>query len=224
MAVVRDAFSDPLDQQASGVRTHIGAVTRMTVLPLARADVSQAATLAVQALGDDSRLAQLGQNFLTAFYRASLQHGDSIAARVVDGRGQPAGYALASADMHAFRRHMQPRIALHIARALLDQRRIHLLPKILRGLREPEPQPLIAAELLLLYVERTRQRGGAGRELLRCVEAAFSARGISRYRVAVRSQLGDAKAFYQAVGFVFEQEQPVLGEPMTYFVRTLAQK
>jgi ribosomal protein S18 acetylase RimI-like enzyme len=184
-------------------------------------DVAHAATLAVRTLADESRLAQLGVTFLSAFFRASLQHPDTIAVKAVSEAGQTVGYALASADTHAFRRHVQPRIALHMARALLNPRRIHLLSNMVLGLREAEPEPPVPSELLLLYVEPTSKRQGVGSKLLQSVETAFVARDIRRYRVAVRSQLGDARAFYQAVGFVFEQELPVLGEPMTYLVRAL---
>lgn len=191
------------------------------VSPLTNADVAHAATLAVRTLADESRLAQLGATFLEAFYRASLQHRDTIAAKAVDELGQSVGYVLTSADVHAFRRHVQPRIVRPMAQALVHPRRIRLVPNIVRGLRDAEPEPYIPAELLLLYVEPQQMRRGAGRALLNWLEPSFKERGIERYRVAVRSRLGEAKAFYQAVGFVFEQELPVLGEPMTYFVRTL---
>jgi len=217
MALAIDAHS-PGSTGPSGRSTGLAGVR---VSPLAAAEVASAATLAVRALADESRLAQLGEAFVHAFFRASLSQVDTCAARAVDAAGQTVGYALASADVHAFRRHVQPRIALRLVRALLNPGRIHLAPNFLRGLREAEPQPAIAAELLLLYVDPQHKREGVGRELLTWLESGFKARDIRRYRVAVRSQLGEAKAFYQAVGFVFEQELPTLGEPMTYFVREL---
>jgi ribosomal protein S18 acetylase RimI-like enzyme len=189
--------------------------------PLTGDDVGHAAALAVRTLANDSRLAQLGESFLRNLYRAALAQSDSLAAKAVNETGETVGYALASADVHAFRAFVQPRMTLPTARSLLNPRRLYLLPKIIRSLHEPEPQPHVPAELLLLYVEPGHKRRGAGRELLKWLHTAFGARGVPRYRVAVRSHLGDAKAFYQAVGFVFEQELSVLGEPMTYFVREL---
>jgi hypothetical protein len=44
---------------------------------------------------------------------------------------------------------------------------------------------------------------------------------VSRYRVAVRSHLAAARAFYGATGFEPEQELRVLGHPMTYLTKKI---
>jgi ribosomal protein S18 acetylase RimI-like enzyme len=86
---------------------------------------------------------------------------------------------------------------------------------------EAEPEPHVAAELLLLYVDQSRQRHGIGSALVTRLESALKQAGAAEYRVAVRKQLDGACAFYRASGFVFEQQRPVLGHPMAYFVRDL---
>jgi ribosomal protein S18 acetylase RimI-like enzyme len=108
-----------------------------------------------------------------------------------------------------------------VAQALLAPSRHKLIPGFLRGIVEPEPQPHMSAELLLLYVDEECQRQGSGRALVRELEADFVAQTVPAYRVAVRSHLERARAFYTASGFTFEQERMVLGEPMTYFIREL---
>ena len=52
---------------------------------------------------------------------------------------------------------------------------------------------------------------------------AFAAERVSCYRVAVRSHLTVARAFYLATGFQPEQELSVLGAPMTYLTKVVGE-
>ena len=86
---------------------------------------------------------------------------------------------------------------------------------------EKQPSPHVAGELILLFVAPDRLRRGVGSRLVGGLEEELQRRQVARYRVAVRSQLAEAQAFYRAAGFGFEQEARVLGEPMAYFLREL---
>jgi GNAT superfamily N-acetyltransferase len=90
---------------------------------------------------------------------------------------------------------------------------------MMNQLVEREPEPYIPAELLLLVVDGRVRRRGIGRQLLGALEDAFAREGVTRYRVAVRSHLASARAFYQSLDFAPEQELAVLGRPMTYLTK-----
>jgi GNAT superfamily N-acetyltransferase len=84
-----------------------------------------------------------------------------------------------------------------------------------------EPQPAISAELLLLVVDASVRRHQIGRRLVDALEEVFATEHVVLYRVAVRSHLTVARAFYLATGFVPEQELAVLGAPMTYLTKVV---
>ena len=79
----------------------------------------------------------------------------------------------------------------------------------------------ISGELLLLVVDPRVRRHHVGKGLVAQLERVFAEHGIDRYRVALRSQLEIARAFYLATGFVHEQELAVLGESMTYLTKAV---
>jgi len=190
------------------------------VEPMSAQDIPFAAEMAVRLL-PASLLAQLGLDFMAALYRAALDHPATVALKIVDPQARALGFCLASVDADGFQRSVRPRLLTATARALASPARMRLIPHLLRGLVDSEPEPLVPAELLLLYVDGTCQRQGSGRRLILQLEAELARRGVRQYRVAVRSQLASARAFYLAMGFRFEQERQVLGEPMTYFTREI---
>ncbi len=192
----------------------------VTIDELTHADIDAAAQMAVRLL-PASLLCQLGESFMRALYRTALRHSATVALRATGENGCATGFCLASSDSIALQQHLRSNLAIPTARALLAPSRLKLIPRFLQGLFDPEPQPHMCAELLLLYVDGQGQRKGSGRALIRQLEARFTCQSVPAYRVAVRSQLSGAKAFYIASGFTFEQERVVLGEPMTYFVREL---
>jgi ribosomal protein S18 acetylase RimI-like enzyme len=183
-------------------------------------DIPLAAEMAVRLL-PASVLTQLGGSFVKALYRAALAHPATIALKATDCGGTTIGFCLASSDTGALQHGLRRRLLASILRALLNPARFKLVPRFISSVLEDEPQPYVAAELLLLYVDDMCQRQGSGRAVVEQLETELRKRGVDRYRVAVRTQLTKAKAFYTATGFVFEQERLVLGEPMTYFVRDL---
>jgi GNAT superfamily N-acetyltransferase len=187
----------------------------------APADIPEAATMAARILSA-SLVVQLGPAFLQAFHRAALEQPTTIALGAFDAdSGQPLGFALATSDIHAFNARVRRRVLVPLALALLSPSRWPLMPKFAQSFFEAEPHPDIPAELLLLYVDSSAQRCGVGRGLLEQLDAALRSKGANRYRVAVRSHLEGARAFYDSTGFVLEQELLVLGEPMTYYTRAL---
>ncbi len=192
----------------------------LTVEPMLDSDIGLAAEMAVRLL-PASVLTQLGASFVKALYRAALEHPATVALKAIDSSGTTIGFCLASSDTSDLLRGLRRRLLFTTLRSLLSLVRLKLIPRFVSGIFEDEPRPHLAAELLLLYVDETCQRQGGGRALTGQLETAFRGRRVDRYRVAVRSQLTKAKAFYAATGFVFEQERLVLGEPMTYFVRPL---
>lgn len=168
-----------------------------------------------------SIVTELGPRFLTRFHSVALEHPASRAFVAVDDRGAVVGFALGSLDVHAFHAHVKPRVLVPMITALLSPSRIALTASLARMVFESEPEPHLPGELLLLTVDPRARRGGVGRALLQSLEGAFVQAGMWRYRVAVRSQLAEARAFYEALQFVHEQDRLVLGLPMAYLTKQL---
>jgi len=190
---------------------------QLRIRPMAARDIPAVVQLQVAFL-NGSIVTQLGPAFLTRFHAVALAHPASRGF-VAELDGMIAGFALGSLDVHAFNAHMKPRILCAMITALLAPSRISLAVSLVRMVFEGEPQPTIPAELLLLTVDPRARRGGVGRGLLGALERSFREQGVERYRVAVRSQLVEAKAFYEALRFEHEQDRTVLGLPMTYLTK-----
>lgn len=186
--------------------------------PMSPADIPVIVTLQTAFL-DGSIVTQLGPGFLTRFHAAALSHGSSRAFIAKGDNGSVVGFVLGSLDVHAFNGHVKPRVLGAMIRALLSVERVGLVASLARMIVEGEPQPTMPAELLLLVVDPGARRGGVGSGLIGALEGAFAERGVTRYRVAVRSQLAAARAFYEALGFDHEQERTVLGQPMVYLTK-----
>ena len=184
---------------------------------MAESDIDHVVALQ-SAFLEGSLVTEFGPGFLRRFHAGALSHAATRGFVAVDG-GAIAGFVLASLDVHGFNAHVKPRVLLPLAAALVDPRRWHLAASLLRAPFEPDPQPHIPGELLLLVVDARGRRRGIGRRLLSVLEGAFAKEGVSRYRVAVRSRLTVARAFYEALGFEHEQDLTVLGQPMTYLTK-----
>jgi len=163
----------------------------------------------------------LGPSFLSSFHHAALEHPSTRALVAVDPEGAVVGSLLGCTDVHTFNGHVKPRVLPSLLAALLSPRRWRYAPLFARSLFEAEPEPDIRAELLLLVVDASSRRQHIAERLVLTLEQAFEQDGIDRYRVAVRSQLAEAKAFYLATGFELEQELRILGGPMTYLVKVV---
>ena len=168
---------------------------------------------------NESILTQLGPAFLTQFHGAALEHEASRAFVARDAHDVMIGFALGSVDVQGFNRYVKPRVLAATIRSLLSPARLALVGSLARMLFEGEPHPPIPAEFLLLVVDPRARRRGVGGGLIRAVEETFATHGIHRYRVAVRSQLEAARAFYVALGFQHEQNRMVLGQPMVYLTK-----
>ena len=168
-----------------------------------------------------SIVTQLGPQFLTRFHTNALGIETSRSFVAEDDRQQLLGFAVGSVDVYEFNARMKPRSLVPTVLALLSPWRVGLAVRLVRMLAEGEPQPPMPAELLLLVVDPVARRRGVGRALLKALEAAFATHQIDRYRVAVRSQLASARAFYEALAFEHEQERTVLGQPMTYLTKQI---
>ena len=167
----------------------------------------------------NSAVTQLGIRFLIRFYRAALASERCEAFVACDAEGQVIGAALATVDVAQFNAYVTPRITLPLLASL--SRRWGLAVRFLRGCFEERTSPRVAAELLLLFVDGRRQRAGTGKRLVQAVEDAFIRCGVTEYRVAFRSEIRTAEAFYAANGFQHEEELTVLGRPMTYLRKQL---
>ena len=192
-----------------------------TVREMTAADIAAVVQLQLAFL-DGSIVTQLGTRFLTAFHQAALSHPSSRAFVAAEPDGVLAGFALASLDVAGFNGHVKRRVFAALVQALLTPRGLKLIWRFAQLLIESEPEPYMPAELLLLTVDPRYRRRGIGQKLLAAIEQAFARDGVSRYRVAVRSQLAVARAFYLATGFEPEQELLVLGQPMAYLTRRVA--
>lgn len=166
-----------------------------------------------------SVVTELGPGFLTRFHTVALQHEASYAFVAKDGASRIVGFALGSVDVHGFNQFMKPRVLAALVRSLIAPSRLALIASLARMTMEGEPQPPMPAELLLLVVDPNARRRGIGAGLLESLERAFSKHKVDRYRVAVRSHLEAARAFYLALRFEHEQDRRVLGRPMTYLTK-----
>jgi GNAT superfamily N-acetyltransferase len=189
------------------------------VRAMSRGDVADVVALQRTFL-HGSIVTALGDRFLTRLYVIALSHSSTRAFVVRSTRGVAAA-AVGTIDIDAFNRYVKRRVFFALVTSLLSPARFRLVPRFVRSLLEPEPLPHIAAELLLLVVDARERRQGIARTLLLAVESAFAHERVSLYRVAVRTELDVARQFYGALGFVAEQELPVLGRPMSYLTKRL---
>lgn len=188
------------------------------VSPMTAASVTPVVGLQ-SAFLEGSIVTQLGPGFLTRFHSAALDHDSSRAFVAFDDHDEVAGFALGTVDVGRFNAYMKPRVLPSMIRALLSPTRIVLSGSLVRMVLEGEPRPPIPAELLLLVVHPRSRRCGIGRSLLAALESAFAREGIGQYRVAARSRLAVARAFYEALAFEHEQDRTVLGQPMVYLTK-----
>jgi ribosomal protein S18 acetylase RimI-like enzyme len=168
-----------------------------------------------------SIVTQLGSRFLSRFHAVALSHPATVALVARDGQSI-VGFALGTTDVQAFNRHAKPRILGALIRALASPTRVRLSLSLAQMAVENEPQPPVSSELLLLAVDRRARRRGVGAELIAALERVLVQRHVARYRVAMRSHLAEARAFYAALGFQHEQERRVLGHPMTYLTKQVS--
>ena len=190
------------------------------IRPASPKDIAAIVALQIVSL-DGSMVTALGPAFLTRFHATALAH-PSTRAFVAMGPGDAVvGFLLGSIDLEAFNQFVRRRVLLSLARALLAPGGWRYTMSFARGLAEAQPQPSMRASLLLLFVDSRVRRRGVARQLLVQLDETFAAEGVSRYRVAVRKHLAEARAFYQAEGFQLEQELPVLGHPMIYLTKSV---
>jgi ribosomal protein S18 acetylase RimI-like enzyme len=201
--------------------TALTATTGVAVRPMAAPDIAEVAAMQ-EALLEGSIVSALGPRFLTRFHAAALEHPSTRALVATDERGGISGFVTGTLDVSGFNAHVKPRVLPALVRSLLTRRGLALGWRFARTLFEPEPQPHIPAELLLLAVDRRFRRQRIGHRLVAALEANFASAGVRFYRVAVRSQLEEARAFYRALGFEPEQELLILGKPMTYLTKHVA--
>jgi ribosomal protein S18 acetylase RimI-like enzyme len=193
----------------------------IAIRPMTPADIAAVVALQIAFL-EGSIVTELGPAFLARFHGLALQQPATLAFVACDGAGAIVGFVVASLDVHAFDGYVKPRVLPALALALLLPRRWPLLWSVARGVADAAPQPDVPAELLLLVVDSRVRRRRIGQRLLVELETMLGARAVTRYRVAVRSHLEVARAFYRALGFEPEQELTVLGRPMTYLTKRVA--
>lgn len=192
-----------------------------TIRPTTPVDIPSVVALQIAFL-EGSIVTEFGPAFLARFHAAALGQPATLAFVACDEAGSIVGFVIASLDVHAFNGYVKPRVLPALAMALLLPRHWALTWSVVRGIVEGEPEPYVPAELLLLVVDARVRRRRIGHRLLVELESALAARGVQRYRVAVRSHLEVARAFYRALGFEPEQELTVLGRPMTYLTKRVA--
>jgi ribosomal protein S18 acetylase RimI-like enzyme len=193
----------------------------VSVRTMTEADIDYVVRLQ-QAFLEGSVVTELGEAFLKRFHRASLSHASVRALVATDAAGLVVGFVQASLDVHAFNRDVTRQVLVRLALSLLNPDRWRLVPQFVRhALTAREPQPAIPSELLLLVVDASVRRHQIGRRLVEALERIFASEHVVLYRVAVRSHLAVARAFYVATGFTPEQELTVLGGSMTYLTKVV---
>jgi GNAT superfamily N-acetyltransferase len=189
------------------------------VRAMTTSDIDQVIDLQIATM-PSSVLIRLGPAYLRRFHQTALALPHSLAL-VATVDQQLAGFALATRDAHEFERHVTRATLLPMFLALLNPARVSLIPRFARRLIERGPTVYIPGELILLAVHQAYRRRGLAGTLLSRTEDGFRSGGLREYRVAVRTELREARAFYRTVGFREETECNVLGEPMSYLVRSL---
>jgi len=197
------------------------AATDVAMRPMTAPDIAEVAAMQGDVL-EGSIVSALGPRFLARFHGAALGHPSTRAFVASDEHGAISAFVMGTLDVSAFNAHVKPRVLPALAQSLLTPRGIALGWRFARTLFEPEPRPHMPAELLLLAVDRRCRRQRIGHRLIAALESEFARAGVRFYRVAVRSQLEGARAFYGALGFEPEQELLVLGKPMTYLTKHVA--
>jgi ribosomal protein S18 acetylase RimI-like enzyme len=191
------------------------------VRPMTSDDIDAVVKLQLAFL-EGSIVTELGEGFLRNFHRAALTHASVRALVAADASGTILGFVQASTNVHAFNTDVTRRVAMRLAVALLHPKRWRLVPKFVRhAISAQEPEPSIHAELLLLVVDASARRHQIGRRIVDALEHDFASEYVVLYRVAVRSHLTVARAFYLATGFQPEQEMLILGAPMTYLTKVV---
>jgi ribosomal protein S18 acetylase RimI-like enzyme len=194
---------------------------QLSVRPAVPPDIAEIVRLQIANL-QGSVITEFGPAFLMAFHASALCQGSTRGFVACDSEGRVLGFVLGTVDVTAFNRAVKRDVVLELLTALAAPARWKLVGAVARSITEAEPRPHIDAELLLLVVDPSVRRIGLGRRLLVALEAEFNACHVSRYRVAVRSHLEVARAYYLALGFAPEQELQVLGRAMTYLTKSLA--
>ena len=192
--------------------------TDLAVRPMIAADIVEVAAMQQDVL-EGSVVSALGPRFLARFHAAALDHRSTRAFVATDEHSAISGFVVGTLDVSQFNAHVKPRVLPALVRSLLKPRGLALGWRFARTLFEPEPQPHVPAELLLLAVDRRHRRQRIGHRLVAALESELARERVHFYRVAVRSQLEGARAFYSALGFERERELLILGKPMTYLTK-----
>ena len=192
----------------------------LCLVPIVERDITEVIALQREVM-PASIVTQLGSGFLHGFYRAALRHPSCVSAIARTAQGAVAGFMLATKDAQRFDRDVGRAVALRLLLALANPRRIALFPRFAAKVFETGPQASIPGELLLLAVAPEQRRQRLASALLQHMEESFHSTHLRLYRVAVRTSLTDARAFYRALGFQHEGDFTVLGEPMTYLTRQI---
>jgi ribosomal protein S18 acetylase RimI-like enzyme len=185
-----------------------------------KSDLDQVIDLQIATL-PSSMLTRLGPAFLRRFHEAALALPDSFALVATSAHLPLVAFALATCNADEFEHAITRATLVPMMLALLNPGRIRLIPGFAHRLFEHGPTVQMPGELLLLAVHPAYRRRGLAATLLTRIEASLRSQGLVEYRVAVRTHLEDARAFYQTVGFREEGNFVVLGEPMTYLTRSL---
>lgn len=153
-------------------------------------------------------LTQLGEDFVTAFYRALLTSPLGFVFLVVR-EGQPVGFASGVENWRRFyleflRRHL--RLAVRVVAANFRRARWQ---RLLETTRYAASGTLPRAELVSIALDPEARGAGLAGRLVQCVLDEFAARRVGNVRVTAGGTNLPARQLYERMGFALHSEAEI---------------
>jgi ribosomal protein S18 acetylase RimI-like enzyme len=166
-------------------------------------------------------LAQMGDEFVEAFYRALIRSRLGFCF-VAERGGRPVGFASGVVDWRRFYREFLLQHVGLAVRVLVAGLRQGRWRRMLQTTRYATSGALPAAELVSVAVEPAAQGAGVASALVRCVLEEFAARGVGAVRVTAGGTNQAARRLYERAGFGLQSEMEIHpGEPAAVYVVSL---
>ena len=161
-------------------------------------------------------LPSLGEDFLTALYVEMLRGTESFAYGVIGESMELLGFVVGCTDTEAVFHRLSPvrnwAMFQATARALRKEptRLVRMAESAFYTSKDPTHLP---AELVVMGVKSGLRSHGFGAKLVAALAQDLAARGVSRYRVTVKTKNDGALRFYQKNHFRPAAEFRLYGEP-----------
>jgi len=161
-------------------------------------------------------LPELGGEFLTKFYRASLETPDLV-TYVEEENGIVRGFVSYSVNTEGLNSRILKKDLLGFVIVLLRYIITHPLKtvKFIKIIAYPGFSSK-RAELLSIAVDRNHRMKGIGKKLLKITASDMKKKGIKKFKISVYDRL-PANAFYRKTGCKLTESFEFMGELMNYY-------